>query len=121
MGKGVATALDGRLIQVKAPTEPGQRIAFLSRLENLNLNPGTPTPRVIINPRTGSIVMNQLVSIEQCAIAHGNLSVTITADPQVSQPNALSPRPDGGDPDGRRAGEERQGRTDGDAVLRLPQ
>jgi flagellar P-ring protein precursor FlgI len=90
MGKGIATALDGRLIQVKAPTEPGQRIAFLSRLENLNLNPGTPTPRVIINPRTGSIVMNQLVSIEQCAIAHGNLSVTVTADPQVSQPNALS-------------------------------
>lgn len=90
MGKGVATALDGRLIQVKAPTEPGQRIAFLSRLENLNLNPGTPTPRVIINPRTGSIVMNQLVTVEQCAIAHGNLSVTVTADPQVSQPNALS-------------------------------
>jgi flagellar P-ring protein FlgI len=90
MGKGVAIALDGRLIQVRAPADPGQRIAFLSRLENLNLNPGTPTPRVIINPRTGSIVMNQLVTVEQCAIAHGNLSVTITAEPQVSQPNALS-------------------------------
>ena len=90
MGKGTAIALDGRLIQVKAPADPGQRVAFLSRLENLNLNPGTPTPRVIINPRTGSIVMNQLVTVEQCAIAHGNLSVTITAEPQVSQPNALS-------------------------------
>ncbi len=90
MGKGAAIALDGRLIQVKAPADPGQRVAFLSRLENLSLNPGTPTPRVIINPRTGSIVMNQLVTVEQCAIAHGNLSVTITAEPQVSQPNALS-------------------------------
>ena len=90
MGRGTAIALDGRLIQVKAPADPGQRVAFLSRLENLNLNPGTPTPRVIINPRTGSIVMNQLVTVEQCAIAHGNLSVTITAEPQVSQPNALS-------------------------------
>jgi flagellar P-ring protein precursor FlgI len=89
-GKGVALALDGRLIQVKAPADPGQRVAFLSRLENLSLNPGTPTPKVIINPRTGSIVMNQLVTVEQCAIAHGNLSVTITAEPQVSQPNPLA-------------------------------
>jgi flagellar P-ring protein precursor FlgI len=90
MGKGVAIALDGRLIQVKAPADPGQRVAFLAKLENLSLNPGTPTPKVIINPRTGSIVMNQLVTVEQCAIAHGNLSVTITAEPQVSQPEALS-------------------------------
>lgn len=90
MGKGVAIALDGRLIQVKAPADPGQRVAFLSKLENLSLNPGTPTPKVIINPRTGSIVMNQLVTVEQCAIAHGNLSVTITAESQVSQPESLS-------------------------------
>lgn len=89
-GKGAALALDGRLIQVKAPADPGQRVAFLSRLENLSLNPGTPTPKVIINPRTGSVVMNQLVTVEQCAIAHGNLSVTVTAEPQVSQPEALS-------------------------------
>ena len=89
-GKGTAMALDGRLIQVRAPVDPGQRVTFLSRLENLSLNPGTPTPRVIINPRTGSVVMNQLVTVEQCAIAHGNLSVTVTAEPQVSQPEALS-------------------------------
>ncbi|MCP5277317.1 MAG: flagellar basal body P-ring protein FlgI [Thiobacillus sp.] len=89
-GRGSATPLDGRVIQVKAPADPGQRVAFLSQLENLNLNPGTPTPRVIINARTGSIVMNQLVSVEKCAIAHGNLSVTVTAEPQVSQPNPLA-------------------------------
>jgi flagellar P-ring protein FlgI len=88
-GKGSAQALDGRVVRVKAPTDSGERVAFLSRLENLNLNPGTPMPRVIINPRTGSIVMNQLVSIEKFAIAHGNLSVTINTDAQVSQPNPL--------------------------------
>jgi flagellar P-ring protein precursor FlgI len=89
-GKGSAQALDGRVVRVKAPADVGERVAFLSRLENINLNPGSPMPRVIINPRTGSIVMNQLVTVEKCAIAHGNLSVTITADSQVSQPNALS-------------------------------
>jgi flagellar P-ring protein precursor FlgI len=89
-GPGTAIPLDGRVIQVKAPADPGQRVAFLSQLENLSLNPGTPTPRVIINARTGSIVMNQLVSVEKCAIAHGNLTVTVTAEPQVSQPNPLA-------------------------------
>jgi len=89
-GRGTAIPLDGRVIQVKAPADPGQRVAFLAQLENLNLNPGTPTPKVIINARTGSIVMNQLVEVEKCAIAHGNLSVTINAEPQVSQPGALS-------------------------------
>ncbi len=89
-GRGTALPLDGRLIQVKAPADPGRRIAFLSQLENLTLNPGQPTPKVIVNPRTGSVVMNQLVMVEKCAIAHGNLSVTITADPLVSQPEPLS-------------------------------
>jgi flagellar P-ring protein precursor FlgI len=89
-GKGIAIPLNARVIQVKAPGDPGARVAFISQLENLSLNPGLATPKVIINARTGSIVMNQLVNIDKCAIAHGNLSVTITADPQVSQPNALS-------------------------------
>ena len=89
-GKGTAEALDGRLIQVHAPLDPGQRIAFLSGLENVSLNPGTPTPKVILNARTGSIVMNQLVTLDKCAIAHGNLSVTISSEPLVSQPGALS-------------------------------
>lgn len=89
-GPGSAIALNARTLRVKAPGDPGRRVNFLSQLENLTLNPGTPTPRVIINQRTGSIVMNQLVNVEKCAIAHGNLSVTITSDPQVSQPDALS-------------------------------
>ncbi len=89
-GKGSAVALDSRVVRVKAPAESGARVMFLSQLENISLNPGSPMPRVIINPRTGSIVMNQLVSVEKCAIAHGNLSVTINTDSQVSQPNPLS-------------------------------
>ncbi len=89
-GTGTAIPLDGRLIQVKAPADPGKRVAFLARLEVLNLNPGQPTPKVIINARTGSVVMNQLVSVDKCAIAHGNLSVTINSEKQVSQPDALS-------------------------------
>jgi len=89
-GRGTATPLDGRLIQVVAPQDPGKRIAFLAQLESVNLNPGQATPKVILNARTGSIVMNQLVTLDKCAIAHGNLSVTITSQPQVSQPGALS-------------------------------
>jgi flagellar P-ring protein FlgI len=89
-GRGVAVALDGRVIQVNAPTDPGKRVAFLAQLEALNLNPGQPTPKVIINARTGSIVMNQLVAVDKCAIAHGNLSVTINSEKQVSQPGALA-------------------------------
>jgi flagellar P-ring protein precursor FlgI len=89
-GTGTAEPLDGRMIQVKAPMDPGRRIAFLSQLENVNLNPGLPTPKVILNPRTGSIVMNQLVTLDRCAIAHGNLSVTVSSTPQVSQPAPLS-------------------------------
>lgn len=89
-GAGTALPLDGRHIQVRAPADPGRRVAFLAQLENLSLNAGQPTPKVILNARTGSIVMNQEVRLAQCAIAHGNLSVTITAEPQVSQPEPLS-------------------------------
>lgn len=89
-GSGASIALNARSVRVKAPNDPGQRVSFLARLENLNLNPGTPTPRVIINQRTGSIVMNQLVTVEKCAIAHGNLSVTINSEQEVSQPNPLA-------------------------------
>ncbi len=89
-GHGTAIPLDGRLIQVRAPQDPGQRVAFLAQLEGINLNPAQPTPKVILNARTGSIVMNQLVTLDKCAIAHGNLSVTINSESQVSQPGALS-------------------------------
>ncbi|OQW86893.1 MAG: flagellar biosynthesis protein FlgI [Rhodoferax ferrireducens] len=89
-GSGVANAMDGRTIRVNAPTEPDARVTFMAELEELPLENSTPSAKVVINARTGSIVMNQAVSLGACAIAHGNLSISITTDFNVSQPNALS-------------------------------
>ena len=87
--KEIASALDGRMIRVRAP-EGSARVAFLSRIENLQVNPAQGLARVIINARTGSVVMNQAVTLNDCAISHGNLTVIINTDTAVSQPNALS-------------------------------
>jgi flagellar P-ring protein precursor FlgI len=85
----IAQALDGRVIQVRAPAG-SERVAFISKIENLEVNPAQGIAKVIINARTGSIVMNQAVTLDTCAVAHGNLSVVINTDSTVSQPNALS-------------------------------
>jgi flagellar P-ring protein precursor FlgI len=90
MGLGTAQAVDGRQIRVSAPEDPNARVAFMGRVENLEVNPVQGMAKVIVNPRTGSVVMNQAVTIETCAIAHGALSVVVNSQPQVSQPNALS-------------------------------
>ena len=90
MGSGTAQAVDGRLIRVNAPEDPNARVAFMGRVENLEVRPMKAMAKVIVNPRTGSIVMNQTVMIESCAVAHGSLSVVVNAEQQVSQPNALS-------------------------------
>jgi len=87
---GVAQALDGRVIRVIAPEEANSRVAFLGRIENLEVRPTKTVAKVIINPRTGSVVMNQTVTIDSCAVAHGNLSVIINTEQKVSQPNPLS-------------------------------
>ena len=89
-GAGTATSIDGRTIQVAAPADPDRRVDFLSRVESLDVQRGESMARVIVNARTGSVVMNQAVSIETCAVAHGNLSVIITSRPIISQPNAFS-------------------------------
>lgn len=89
-GEGVAQALDGRTVRVKAPTNMNDRVAFLADIENLPLELAKPAARIVLNPRTGSIVMNQAVTLAPCAVAHGSLSVTINSTPSVSQPNALS-------------------------------
>jgi flagellar P-ring protein FlgI len=90
LGEGTAHALDGRVIDVKAPTDPDRRVRFMAQLENLPVAQVEPTARVIVNARTGSIAMNRTVSLEAAAVAHGNLSVTITSTPLVSQPGPLS-------------------------------
>jgi flagellar P-ring protein precursor FlgI len=89
-GANTAAAIDGRVIQVKAPQVNDQRVAFLGELENLNVIPAQSAAKVILNARTGSIVMNQSVTLEECAISHGNLSIVIKTDNSVSQPNALA-------------------------------
>jgi len=90
MGAGTAQAVDGRVIEVHAPEDANSRVAFMGRIENLEVRPMKSMAKVIVNPRTGSVVMNQTVTIESCAVAHGALSVVVNTDQQVSQPNALS-------------------------------
>ncbi len=90
MGTGLAQALDGRTVQVRAPTDPNARVNFVAELEELTVEASVPAAKVVINSRTGSIVLNQSVTLGPCAIAHGNLSVSISTTPVISQPNALS-------------------------------
>ncbi|WP_425549891.1 flagellar basal body P-ring protein FlgI [Comamonas faecalis] len=89
-GPGTATALDARTVQVRAPSAPGARVGFVAELEELQLPESTPAAKVVINARTGSIVLNQAVTLGPCAIAHGNLAITISSTPVISQPNPLS-------------------------------
>jgi flagellar P-ring protein precursor FlgI len=85
-GEGTARALDGRVVKVKAPLDGDARISFLADIENLDVAMAVPAARIVLNARTGSIVMNQSVTLAPCAVAHGSLSVTINSNPQVSQP-----------------------------------
>ncbi|GAA0756629.1 flagellar basal body P-ring protein FlgI [Ideonella azotifigens] len=89
-GPGTAQAVDGRVVRVRAPQDMNERVSFLADIENLPLELAKPAAKVVMNPRTGSIVLNQAVSLAPCAVAHGSLSVTINSTPTVSQPNALS-------------------------------
>jgi flagellar P-ring protein precursor FlgI len=88
-GEGTAEAVDGRTVRVKVPAAGGARVGFLADIENLPLELERPAARIILNARTGSVVMNDGVSLGPCAVAHGNLSVTINSTPVISQPNAL--------------------------------
>lgn len=89
-GDGVARALDGRTVDVQAPTDPNARITFLAEMEELPLPDSVRAAKVVINSRTGSVVLNQAVTLGPCAIAHGNLSVSISSTPVISQPGPLS-------------------------------
>jgi flagellar P-ring protein precursor FlgI len=90
MGAGVAQALDGRVIQVRAPQAPNDRVAFMAQLQDLTVDVVAGAAKVIVNARTGSVVMNQAVTLEPVAVAHGNLSVTVNSTPVISQPQPLS-------------------------------
>jgi len=89
-GGDTAVAQDGRSVRVRAPAAVGERVTFLAELENVSFETALPGAKVIVNARTGSIVMNQAVTLAACAVAHGNLTVTIQNNPIVSQPPPLS-------------------------------
>jgi len=90
MGSGVAQAMDGRVVRVRMPEGVDARVTFMADIENLPIDLVSPAAKIVINARTGSIVVNQAVTLNPCAVAHGSLSVTISSTPVVSQPSPLS-------------------------------
>ena len=94
LGEGTAEAVDAVSVRVVAPVDPNQRIAYLSTLEAIEIEPGDAPARVIVNSRTGTVVIGSHVRVTPAAVAHGSLSVTITERLDVSQPNAVRPRRD---------------------------
>jgi flagellar P-ring protein precursor FlgI len=90
MGSGTADALDGRAVRVRMPPSADARVSFMAEIENLEVKQAIPSARVVINARTGSIVMNQAVTLAACAVAHGSLSVTISTTPTASQPGPFA-------------------------------
>ncbi len=89
-GRGVASPIDGVSIAVLAPRDRGQRVGFMSMIENLEVTPGEPPARVVINSRTGTAVINRSVRVTAAAVTHGTISVSISATNEVSQPGALA-------------------------------
>jgi flagellar P-ring protein precursor FlgI len=90
-GNDMASAMNGRVIRVRAPVNGDERVAFLATVENLNVSPAQGMAKVIMNARTGSVVMNQAVILDTCAVSHGNLSIVINTEPVISQPGPFSP------------------------------
>ena len=90
LGDATAQAVDGVSVRVAAPADPNQRIAYLSTLEQIEIEPGEAPARVIVNSRTGTVVIGSRVRVMPAAVAHGSLSVTITERTSVSQPYEFS-------------------------------
>lgn len=89
-GGDVAQAIDGVSVSVRAPKNLNQRVSFMSMVEALEVTPGEPPARVVINSRTGTVVINRSVRVTAAAVSHGTISVAITATNEVSQPNMLA-------------------------------
>lgn len=84
-GGGVALPLDGTSIRVRAPSDPGQRVSFMGLLENVDVTPDAPAAKVVINSRTGTVVIGGNVRVSPAAVTHGSLTVQVTEDQNVSQ------------------------------------
>ena len=89
-GEGMATPLDKNSIRVRAPSDPNQKVGFVSMLENLEVEKASPPAKIIINSRTGTIVISGDVKVMPAAVAHGSLSVTVKEDINVDQADALA-------------------------------
>ncbi|OYV01709.1 MAG: flagellar biosynthesis protein FlgI [Burkholderiales bacterium PBB5] len=89
-GAGVAQAVNGRVVKVRMPADENQHVGFMADIENLDVKQARPAARVVLNARTGSVVMNEAVTLGTCAVAHGALTVTVNSTPVISQPSALS-------------------------------
>lgn len=90
LGPDMARPLDATSVQVSAPRDVSQRVSFLATLENIDVEPADESAKVIVNSRTGTIVVGQNVKLLPAAVTHGGLTVTIAEATQVSQPNALA-------------------------------
>ncbi len=90
LGSKIAQALDATSVKVIAPTESAEKVLFISQLENLEIQPGEGVAKVVVNARTGTVVIGKNVRLSAAAVSHGNLSVTISEAAQVSQPTPLS-------------------------------
>jgi len=91
LGEDTARPLDGITIQVTAPRDPSQRVSFVSVLENIDVDPGSAAAKVIVNSRTGTVVISSNVTVTPAAVTHGSMTVRITERPNVDQPGALAP------------------------------
>jgi len=89
-GAETAKALDAVSVTLRAPADMSQRVAFMSMVENLTVTPGDPPARVVVNSRTGTVVISRNVRVSAAAVSHGTISVTVSATNEVSQPNALA-------------------------------
>ncbi|MEJ2529012.1 MAG: flagellar basal body P-ring protein FlgI [Gammaproteobacteria bacterium] len=90
IGPDAAKAVDATSIRVDSPLDPSQRVSFVSLIENLEVNPGEAPARVVVNSRTGTVVISSEVRVSPAAVSHGSLTVTISENQQVSQPGAFS-------------------------------
>ena len=90
LGAGTASALDAESVEVMAPRLPNQRVAFLSVLENIEVTPGEEPARIIVNSRTGTVVIGQNVRVSPAAVTHGGLTVKISEEKEVAQPNPFA-------------------------------
>ena len=90
IGAGTATAVDSTSVKVAAPRDPGQRVGFVAMIENIQVNPAEAVAKVIVNSRTGTVVINSTVRVSPAAVSHGNLVVTISENAEVSQPNPMA-------------------------------